>query len=164
MPMTLEGKCRCHAVRFSVESHTPVPYQRCYCRICRKTMGGGGYAINLGALNDTLKVEGREHIAVYRAEIEEADGACEKSSGERNFCARCASGLWLYDPNWPDLVHPFASVIDTDLPVPPESVHLMLTYKASWVVPQLGENDQCFDLYPEQSLADWHKARGLWVE
>ena len=163
MPMTLEGSCRCGAVSFSVKSHTPVPYQRCYCRICRKTLGGGGYAINLGALNDTLKVKGRKHISVYRAEIED-DGVCEKSAGERNFCSKCASGLWLYDPNWPDLVHPFASVIDTDLPVPPESVHLMLDFKASWVTPQLGEDDQCFDLYPEESIADWHKARDLWVE
>ena len=163
MPMKLEGSCRCGAVAFSVESHTPVPYQRCYCRICRKTAGGGGYAINLGADNTTLEVEGRENLSVYRAEIDR-DGTCETSSGERNFCSKCASAMWLYDPNWPDLVHPFASAIDTDLPEPPESVHLMLKFKANWVTPQLGENDQCFDLYPEKSLEDWHKARDLWVE
>ncbi|WP_031549605.1 GFA family protein [Parvularcula oceani] len=162
MPMLLEGKCRCHAVRFRVESSTPVPYQRCYCRICRKTAGGGGYAINLGADNRTLAVEGEEHMRVYRAEIDRG-GNCEKSSGERRFCAQCGSALWLWDPNWPDLVHPFASAIDTDLPVPPESVHLMLRFKASWVVPQIGEGDRCFDLYPEESIADWHKKRGLWT-
>ena len=47
MPMRLEGSCRCGAVRFSVDSHTPYPYQRCYCSICRKSAGGGGYAINI---------------------------------------------------------------------------------------------------------------------
>lgn len=163
MPMTLEGSCRCGAVAFTVKSNTPVPYQRCYCRICRKTNGGGGYAINLGALNDTLDVTGRENLAVYKAEIER-NGQCEKSSGERNFCKKCSSGLWLYDPNWPALVHPFASAIDTDLPVPPASVHLMLAFKANWVTPQLGEKDQCFDYYPEDSIADWHKARDLWID
>ena len=42
---TLEGSCHCGAVRFSVKSHTPQPYMHCYCSICRKTAGGGGYAI-----------------------------------------------------------------------------------------------------------------------
>ena len=47
MAMLLEGSCRCGAVRFSLDSHTPYPYQRCYCSICRKSAGGGGYAINI---------------------------------------------------------------------------------------------------------------------
>ena len=47
MPMRLEGSCRCGAVRFALDSHTPYPYQRCYCSICRKSAGGGGYAINI---------------------------------------------------------------------------------------------------------------------
>ena len=162
MPTTLEGSCRCGAVHFTVESHTPVPYQRCYCGICRKTQGGGGYAINLGADNRTLEVTGVEALAVYRAVIDE-DGACRTSSGERNFCIKCASAMWLYDPQWPDLIHPFASAIDSALPVPPESVHLMLKFKPDWVVPQLGDGDQCFDLYPEESIEDWHKSRGLYV-
>ena len=56
--MLLEGSCHCGAVRFSLNTHTPVPYMRCYCSICRKTAGGGGYAINLGGDAATLKVEG----------------------------------------------------------------------------------------------------------
>jgi hypothetical protein len=28
---------------------SPVPFLHCHCSICRKTAGGGGYAINLGA-------------------------------------------------------------------------------------------------------------------
>jgi hypothetical protein len=27
MPMRLEGSCRCGAISFSVDSHTPYPYQ-----------------------------------------------------------------------------------------------------------------------------------------
>src|SRR3712207_7198099 len=44
-------------------------FMRCYCSICRKTAGGGGYAINLGALSETLEVEGEESICVYQAHI-----------------------------------------------------------------------------------------------
>ena len=47
MPMRLEGSCRCGAVKFTLDSHTPYPYQRCYCSICLKSAGGGGYAINI---------------------------------------------------------------------------------------------------------------------
>ena len=68
MTMTLEGSCRCGAVRFRVESHAPQPYQRCYCTICRKTAGGGGYAINLSAVTDTLQVDGREAILRLHAQ------------------------------------------------------------------------------------------------
>jgi hypothetical protein len=50
------------AVSFSLTS-AHLPYQRCYCSICRKTQGGGGYAINLGGDAASLKVRGRKHIA-----------------------------------------------------------------------------------------------------
>jgi len=55
----LEGSCHCGKVRFRVRAPHPYPYQRCYCSICRKTQGGGGYAINLGAEAATLRVTGR---------------------------------------------------------------------------------------------------------
>ena len=164
MPMHLKGSCRCHAVTFTVDSHTPAPYQLCYCSICRKTAGGGGFAINLGADATTLKIKGKRALGVYRAEIEDDDGHCETSSGERNFCKKCGAALWLFDPTWPELVHPFASAIDTELPVPPAKVHLMLRYKAEWVEPQVGRDDACFEEYPELSIADWHRKHGVWVE
>ncbi|PBB68038.1 alanine acetyltransferase [Mesorhizobium sp. WSM4312] len=165
MPLLLKGSCRCNAVRFEVESHTPVPFMLCYCSICRKQQGGGGFAINLGADYQTLNIRGKRSLGVYRAEIEDDEHPnCEVSTGERNFCRKCGSALWLYDPTWPDLVHPFASAIDSDLPKPPEKVHLMLKYKANWVEPDIGKGDKTFDVYPEESIADWHKRTGMWVE
>jgi len=165
MPMLLEGACPCGSISFNVESHTPAPYQLCYCSICRKQQGGGGYAINLGAIFSTMKVKGKSSIGVYRAEIEDEERPhCETSTGERNFCKRCGSALWLYDPTWPELVHPFASAIDTDLPVPPQRTHLMLKYKANWVRPNIAKGDLEFELYPEESIADWHRRTGMWVD
>lgn len=165
MPTTLKGSCRCGAVKFSCESHTPEPYQRCYCSICRKTAGGGGYAINLAAEAGTLRADDPEGvIGVFRAEIRQDDGSCELSTAERSFCSRCATALWLFSPEWPDLLHPFASAIDSELPVPPTSVHIMLRFKPAWVRPATGDGDRCFDLYPEESVEDWHRSRSLWVE
>ncbi len=165
MPVTLEGSCRCGAVRFSCSSHTPQPYQRCYCSICRKTAGGGGYAINLAADTRGLQIADPKRVKrSYRAEIAQDDGSCELSTAERHFCSLCATALWLFSPEWPDLLHPFASATDSPLPAPPSSVHLMLRFKPAWVVPQIGSDDAVFDLYPEESIEDWHRSRGLWVD
>lgn len=164
MPIMLKGSCRCGAVHFSVESHAPVPYQLCYCSICRKTAGGGGFAINLSADAATLKVEGEDKIGSFSAEIEGDDGACERSQAQRRFCSACGTALWLFDPRWPELLHPFASAIDSHLPRAPEKTHLMLRFKAGWVEPAIGPNDQSFDEYPEESIEDWHRKRGLWVD
>ena len=165
MAVMLKGSCRCGAVSFRCESNTPQPYQRCYCTICRKTAGGGGYAINLMAINATMTIDDPDRvIAVYRAEIEDDEGMCTTSSGERNFCSRCATALWLWDPSWPDLIHPFASTIDTPLPRPAATVHLMLDFKPDWIVPQLSPNDESYARYPELSIEDWHKQHGVWVD
>jgi len=159
--MQLEGSCHCRAVTFRVRSSTPVPYQRCYCSICRKTQGGGGWAVNLGADSATLKVTGRKHIRIYHAKLREAGERAHRSPGERHFCGECGSALWLYDARWPELVHPFASAIDTELPTPPRHTHLMLAYKAPWVEVNSVRGDRHHQEYPEESIAEWHERLGL---
>lgn len=160
--MKLKGSCHCQRVKFELRSRHPYPYQRCYCSICRKTQGGGGYAINLSGDSGTLKVTGKKYIAVYRALVKNPeDKKAERSSGERNFCKVCGSGLWLYDPNWPELVHPFASAIDTPLPRAPETTHLMLEFKPDWVVLQKGKRDKTFERYPIESIKEWHQRLAL---
>ena len=150
----LEGSCHCGAVRFSMQSNTPMPYQRCYCSICRKTAGGGGYAINIMGWADSLEVVGAEHIATYHAKTESGI-----SPVERNFCARCGSALWIYHDKWPDLVHPFASAIDSELPVPREHVHMMLEFKAGWIDLPQGDAHVRFDRYPDKSIEVWHESQ-----
>ncbi len=158
--MWLEGSCHCRQVTFALESAHPYPYNRCYCSICRKTAGAGGYAINLGGEAASLLVKGDKHVRVYRARLDPTVGG-EPSPLERHFCGKCGCMLWAWDPRWPDLIHPFASAIDTELPVPPERTHLMLASKAPWVVPDVGPGDRTFDEYPEESIAEWHERLGL---
>ncbi|WP_283148397.1 GFA family protein [Silvimonas soli] len=159
--MLLEGSCQCGAVTFSVEAPHPLPYQRCYCSICRKTQGGGGYAINLGALADTLKVNGRKHIRMYHARVKNPEDAkVHISSGERHFCGECGTALWVYDAEWPELIHPFASAIDTPLPQTPETTHMMLEFKPDWVEVDFKAQDQRFQRYSEESIAEFHERVG----
>ncbi len=157
--MRLDGSCHCGGVRFSVEAPAPVPYLRCYCSICRKTAGGGGFAINLGADAGTLTVSGADNISVFHARI---DGA--ESPAERRFCARCGSALWVWDPRWPDLLHPFASAIDTPLPEPPEQVHIMLDSRPGWVRLDARPGEPAHEAYPLESLEDWHRRHGLFEQ
>jgi hypothetical protein len=162
--MLLEGSCHCGSVKFSVVSHHPYPFILCYCSICRKTAGGGGFSINIGAEYSTLSVEGEENINIYRAIIQESEsGKAEESPAQRSFCKKCGSFLWVWDPRWPELVHPFASAIDNDLPAPPERTHMMLDYKASWVKVLSESQDKKFQEYPAESIADWHRRLGIEV-
>ena len=162
--MKLKGSCHCGAVKFSLDTHTPQPFMRCYCSICRKTAGGGGYAINIMGESSTLKVTGARNVATYRARVKEKGAKrATLSQAQRKFCAKCASALWVYDPRWPDWVYPFASAIDTKLPKPPEEVELMLAYAAPWAEIPRGPRHTHFREYPKEGIADWHRKRGLEV-
>lgn len=161
----LEGSCHCGAVRFRVESAMPYPYMPCYCSICRKTAGGGGYAINLGADSSTLEIEGGGSLGVYEAVLRDRDDPdnIERSPARRNFCSLCGSALWLYDPRWPELVHPHASAIDTRLPEPPETVRIMLASRPPWIaIPEDDGTERRFEGFPDESLEEWHRRHGLY--
>ena len=120
--------------------------------VCRKTAGGGGYAINLSGEYETLKVEGEEHISIYQAKLIDLEtGKKTDSAGKRHFCKQGGSALWLWDPNF---VYTFASVIDSELPKPPDHSHMMLSSKAKRVEIHATPNDKLYDEYPQESLAE----------
>ena len=161
--MKLKGSCCCQRVQFTVDSPHPYPFMYCYCSICRKTQGGGGFAINIGANYASLDVTGQDCIAHFSPNYNNHEtGVYEQSPGERHFCKLCGSGLWVWDPRWPELVHPYASAIDTPLPVPPERLHGFVENKPDWV----GCLDTAIDKHSERlpeiaSLHEWHQAHGL---
>ena len=161
--MRLQGSCHCGAVRFELDCPHPYPFNLCYCSICAKTNGSGGFGINIGGRYDTLKIlSGESNISVYRAMMTDAkSGEQAPGPAERHFCKTCSSGLWLWDPRWPELVHPFAAAIDSDLPTPPRRTHMMMGSKAAWVSPFIRRGDMAFDEYPHESLAEWHRRHGL---
>jgi len=122
----------------------------CYCSICRKTAGGGGYAINIMGEAKALKVKGRANLKKYRP-----------MHGERYFCGKCGSALWAWDKRWPEWVYPFASAIDSKLPKPKERQHIFLDSKAPWVEVPKGKRERRFARYPREAIVDWHRKRGL---
>jgi len=63
--MKLNGSCYCGRIGFSAISHTPYPYMRCYCSMCRKSAGGGGYAINIMVDAATMRVQKRGNVKAH---------------------------------------------------------------------------------------------------
>lgn len=159
--MHLEGSCHCRAVRFSLESHSPQPFMHCHCSICRKTAGSGGYAINIGGDATTLRVSGQQHVSIYHAVMREPGRRARRSKGGRHFCKLCGSALWMWDPRWPELVHPHASAIDTPLPRPKEVVEAGLQWAAPWVDVPKGRGHVHSKTWPSESLQEWHRRHGV---
>ncbi|TRM66989.1 Mss4-like protein [Schizophyllum amplum] len=159
----LEGSCHCGTVRFTVNSSSPVPYQLCTCSICRKCGGVGG-SINLGGHADSLKIlQGKEAISVYKAVMDRDTPKEHIASSERNFCSKCSTMLWLWDKTWPELIHPFASAIDSEMTIPDEMVVVKADSKPAYVRLPEGKK-QVYENYGPDSLEGWHKKHGLWVE
>ncbi|HID48213.1 MAG TPA: GFA family protein [Chromatiales bacterium] len=160
--MDIEGSCFCGAVHFRAVSHTPYPYLRCYCSFCCKTSGSGGYAINIMAQADSLRVRGDTEVGFHHGrEHDPRTDQLVASPGKRFFCRHCGSPLWGADPRWAEWFYPFASAIDTPLPQPPETVHIMLEFTAPWVTVPEGEGHRHFPRYPDASILEWHRRWGL---
>ena len=68
--------------------------------------------------------------------------------------------LWNFNPRHADWIYPFASAVDTPLPATPESRHIMIKHKAPWV--EVSDDERQFDQYPDESIEDWHRKRGLY--
>ena len=164
--MLIKGSCHCQAVKFELESKTPVPYQFCYCSACRKTGGGAGSLGNIMGDHATMKVTGAEHVGVYRARMPDPERPGESTPGpiRRSFCRECGSSLWNYNPAWGELVYPAASAVDTPLPRAPDRSHVFVDSAASWVEIPQGDREKHHAEFPDLSMADWHRSRGMDVE
>lgn len=65
--------------------------------------------------------------------------------------------LWLWDSSWPELCHPFASAIDSELPAPTEMVCILAGSKPNWVRWPEGEKKVCETYNGSVGIEDWHR-------
>lgn len=136
---------------------------RCYCSFCRKTSGSGGYGINIMAKADSLVIKGEKHLLFhYGREHDPQTDELIENQNRRYFCRFCGSPLWAADPRWAESIYPFASAVNTALPRPPEIVHIMLDFAASWVEVPSGKGHLHFNRYPDESILVWHKRHDLY--
>lgn len=71
--------------------------------------------------------------------------------------------LWLWDHQWPELIHPFSSAIDTELPVAEELVCVRGDSKPEYVRWPEGRKE-VFEGFGGESIESWHRKRGLYVD
>ena len=71
--------------------------------------------------------------------------------------------LWLWDKTYPELIHPFASAVDSELPQVDEMVCVRGDSKPAWVRWPEGKKS-VHDAFGGDSIEGWHKKKGLWVE
>ncbi len=112
------------------------------------------FQLHLAAVGKTIH-GGYNELIKYRKYHAIKDG--KPVTSERNFCSNCSTMLWLWDEEWPELIHPFVSAIDTKLPMPKEMVCIMEDSKPDWVRwPE--EPRRTFKEYNKaQGIAQWHK-------
>ena len=66
--------------------------------------------------------------SIYHAVMDRDTPEEHRASSERHFCSKCGSMLWVYDKQWPELIHPFAAAIDSELAVVEEMVRLLVFF------------------------------------
>ena len=88
----------------------------------------------------------------------------QPSTNIRSFCSQCGTHLWAHDDSYAHWIYPFASAIDTELPTPTHTVHMMLGSKAEWVPVEKKDGDKTFDEYPELGIEEWHKKNGCYID
>ncbi|KAJ3332648.1 hypothetical protein HDU76_013534 [Blyttiomyces sp. JEL0837] len=164
-PWRLQGSCHCGKITLEMDSYTPYPYMICHCKADTKT--AGIMTTNIMAEASSLIVKGRQHISVYQRKTGTNDDGSDKlSTHQRFFCKHCASYLYAFDERWRQWIYPFASCIDTDLPIvkPEDQVHIFLESKLAHVQVPVGvPESHIFQGYPDGgSIYEWHKKRGLY--
>ena len=87
----------------------------------------------------------------------------ERCTSKRSFCSNCSTMLWVWDYHWPELIHPFASAIDTELPAADEMVCIMEGSKPAWARWPEGKKT-VHESYSGSSLEEWHKKHELFFE
>ena len=99
----------------------------------------------------TLRVSGEGALTEFAA----------PDSTRTRFCSVCGSALYLTIDAAPDFVYPFASAVDTPLPVPPERVHVFTAEAPAWARPPSSAQDLSVERNTRESIDGWHRRHGL---
>src|SRR6476661_7178546 len=82
--MTINGGCRCGAVRYRIEAE-PLFTRHCWCRDCQYISAGAG-TVNVFFPSEAVKVEGA--LADYASKAESGNQM------HRHFCAACGTPIF----------------------------------------------------------------------
>jgi len=166
--MKLEGSCHCGAVKFTVQSHTPYPYMRCYLLDLpqdrwRRRLRDQHH----GPRRSRSPCAARNSSACFARAIRDKANPPRHALGRSPalLCENAAGALWVWDPALDGLGVP---VRVGDRHTVTEAAggagdHARLRRAVGGAIPK-GRGHTHFGEYPEEGIADWHAKRGLDVK
>jgi hypothetical protein len=133
--MSLEGGCRCGAVRYTLSIADLPPVYCCHCLFCQS---GSGSAFSQQAVIPADSIAASGPILDYR--FERPDG----SEGHHRLCATCFTRLWSTSSSYPGFALVRAGTLDRSNEIVPKA-HIWTKRKQAWVtipadVPQSPES------------------------
>jgi hypothetical protein len=121
--MSLEGGCRCGAVRYRIERDDLPPVYCCHCLSCQSSSGS---AFSQQAVISEGSLAAGGEIEDYR--FQRPDG----SRGHHRLCATCHTRLWSTSSAFPSLALLRAGTLDHSNEITP-SAHIWTKRKQPWV-------------------------------
>ncbi|KAG8725450.1 hypothetical protein FRC09_019178 [Ceratobasidium sp. 395] len=116
-------------------------------------------SVNIMGLTKSLSIDGENNLKQYTPKHSETG---KPLTSKRFFCQNCASMLWLHDPTYDEWIYPFASAIDSPLPKAENTLTIMRSSCPDYV--PVPEGSSPLQGYGDESIEEWHKSRGLWVD
>lgn len=117
--MTVQGGCRCGAVRYRAEGE-PQHVAICHCNDCRRS-SGAPMVVWAMFPQDRIRIEG------------EVTSYVSSPGVTRQFCGRCGTGLFYLNPGiFPDAIDIQTGTSDEAGALPPEA-HIQMAEATSWM-------------------------------
>lgn len=122
--MTIEGGCRCGAVRYTIAGDAMPATYLCHCTICQRATGSS-FAHQMPIPEASLTVVGD----TVRSEVTNPSGAVATN----HYCPRCYSRLYNVNSSRPGLAIVRAGTIDGSEHLSPR-LHIYTSTKQPWIV------------------------------
>lgn len=153
---TLEGGCTCGALRYQMTC-APMFVNCCHCHWCQRETG------SCFAVNAAIEAD---RVTVLQGRSESVETPSNSGSGQKIVrCPTCRIAVWSHYKGGGDAISYIrvGTLDDADRLTP--NAHIFIRSKHSWIVlptdiPAFQEFYDREDVWPANSLARWHAARG----
>lgn len=139
----IKGHCECSRIQFEIKGQVE-DFSHCHCSQCRR-MHGAAYVSFAGVPKKNFYFRsGENYLANYRSSV----------NGERTFCPRCGSNIFVALDDEPDTLYVAMGVIDGHPPLPP-GYHIYVGSKAPWH--EIDDDLRQYDKAPADEQSDTHQ-------
>lgn len=121
--MTIEGQCRCGAVRYAIALEELPPIYACHCHICQRATGSA-FSVQALVREDRLSVTGP---------IVEREIATQDRVSIQRFCGECYARVYNTNSARPGIAVVRGGTLDRSEELACKA-HIFTAYKQAWVI------------------------------